>query len=420
MEKLKHAMLNASIFTMFVVLAVSSAAFSAEKVILDTDMEELFDDGVTMIMLANHPKVELLGVTVVTGNKWLQDGLSAGIRQLELGGFSNIPVVAGARRPMRAGRYEAVAPPSVTGLKWSGYERALFGIGEDDYAGAFSSWGHPEPVSPDPATAWETVYRKNYGAAPSLDLRMDSRIDFSGKYQRASDFIVEMVNKYPNEITIVAIGPCTNLQMAVMLDPTIVSKVKRIIYMGGAINVAGNTTPAAEFNWWFDPESAKSVLRTPWGKNTADEDKITQYIVPLDVCGKLYFTHEQYDKIVNLPGIKPGIKAMFEKHYGADYAAPGSKAKSYVWDTITAGILLGWLNGDDIILPFDEDLSKTGYMDWWIDVNSDYGLDYGRSLGYAIQGPPGTQKVRIINAVDENKFWELVYAGLDPGYTPGR
>jgi inosine-uridine nucleoside N-ribohydrolase len=135
--------------------------------------------------------------------------------------------------------------------------------------------------------------------------------------------------------------------------------------------------------------------------------------VPLDVCEKLHFTHEQYNRIVSLPGIKPGIKAMFEKKYGADYANPGSKAKSYVWDTIAAGILLGWLDGDDIILVPDKDFGKTGYLDWWLDINDDYGLDYGRSLGYAIQGPVGTQKVRIVTAVDENKFWEIVYKGLE-------
>jgi inosine-uridine nucleoside N-ribohydrolase len=393
---------------LFAVLFGRGAAFSAEKVLLDSDMVELFDDGVAMLMLANHPDVELLGVTVVAGNQWLPDGISAAVRQLELAGLKDIPVVAGARRPMRAGRYEAVAPPNLTGLAWSGYERTLMGIGEDDYAGAFSEDGHREPVEPTPEEAWKTVYAANYGETPRYDLLRDS----GGKYRYAADFIVETINKYPGEVTILAIGPCTNLQMAVLRDPEIVPKVKRIIYMGGAIDVAGNTTPAAEFNCWFDPESAKFVLWAPWGKKTPGEEKITQYVVPLDVCEKLRFSHKQYDKIVSLPGIKPGVKAMFEKKYAA-YAAPDSTAISYVWDTITAGILIGEVNKTDIVLPHDDDRNKTGYMDWWLDVDIDYGDDYGKSLGYASLGPVGTQKVRIINAVDEDKFWELVYAGLD-------
>ena len=53
-------------------------------------------------------------------------------------------------------------------------------------------------------------------------------------------------------------------------------------------------------------------------------------------------------------------------------------------------------------------------VDRWIDVSVDYGPDFGRSNGYIKQGPLGTQKVRIVNAIDQNKFWKLVYAGLSP------
>ncbi|MDR1379277.1 MAG: nucleoside hydrolase [Synergistaceae bacterium] len=417
-KTLKSKTLKTSLLLAFIVLIGligANAALSSEKVILDSDMVELFDDGVAMLMLANHPNIDLLGVTVVAGNQWLQDGLSAGVRQLELTGLEDIPIIAGARWPMRTGRYQAVAPLEITGLEWSGYERTLFGMGVSTYAGAFSSWGHKEPVDPSPELGWKTVYKTNYAEDPQYDLKKDARKGFSGKYQHASDFIVEMVNKYPGEVIIVAIGPCTNLQMAVMQDPTIVPKVKKVIYMGGAVNVAGNTTPAAEFNWWFDPEAARFAVRTPWGKTDSKEDKITQYVVPLDVCEKLHFTPKEYEKIVNLPGINPGIKAMFEKNY-ASFAAPNSTEDSYVWDAITAGVLIGEINNDDIVLPYDDDLSKTGYFDWWIDVNVDYNIDYGRSPGYKNLGPVGTQKVRVINTVNAEKFWNLVYSGLDPTY----
>jgi inosine-uridine nucleoside N-ribohydrolase len=72
-----------------------------------------------------------------------------------------------------------------------------------------------------------------------------------------------------------AIGPLTNLRLALLQDPTSASKIKRVIYMGGAIDVGGNSTAAAEFNWWFDPDAARSVVRTPWGKTSPDEDRIT-------------------------------------------------------------------------------------------------------------------------------------------------
>jgi inosine-uridine nucleoside N-ribohydrolase len=412
---------------------MAGTALAKEKVILDSDMVELFDDGIAMMMLANHPDIDLLGVTVVTGNQWLQDGLSAGVRQLELAGLQSVPIIAGARQPMRSGRYEAVAPPSLTGLDWSGYERDLMGMGTSAYAGEFSSWGHREPGSPNATVdAWKSVYSANYGSAPVKDILRDARPGYAGKNQPAvgADFIIEQVRENPREVTIVAIGPCTNLQIAAVQAPDIIPLVKRVIYMGGAINVSGNTSPAGEFNWWFDPEAAKYAVRAPWGKNDPAEEKITQYIVPLDACEKLYFTPKEYNKIVNLPGIPEGIRAMFEKNYGGNYAAPSSDAESYVWDAITAGLLIGWLNengderGDEIsggiILPKTKDDphddQRTGYFDWWVDVDADYSNDYGRSLGYMSMGPAGTQKVRIINTVNGNKFWKTVFAGLDTTY----
>ena len=421
-----------------VVLIAGTALAAREKVILDSDMVELFDDGVAMIMLANHPKVDLLGVTVVAGNGWLQPGIARGIRQLELLGRNDIPVVAGARWPMRTGRFEAVhSNPDTPGFQsWWGYERKMFGIGTSSYVGAF---GSPEPVGTSnnpftgPIEGWRTWYQNRYGTPPTLDIltypNTDPRYN-SFKYVPADEFIVEQVNANPGEVTIIAIGPCTNLMMAAMKDPTIVPKVKRVLYMGGAVNVAGNTSPAAEFNWWFDPEAARFSVRQPWGKPAEDplnneyNDDITQYVVPLDVCEKLFFTHEQYDKIVNLEGLNPGIKAMFENNYGPRYASPSSTASSYVWDAITVAILLGELDDNDIVLPpnispttglFSE-VGDAGYMDWWIDVDVEYNLDYGRSPGFSRQGPIGTQKVRIINTVDEEKFWDVLYAGLDPTY----
>ncbi|MCL2146970.1 MAG: nucleoside hydrolase [Synergistaceae bacterium] len=428
MRKTKFPVLLAIVV---VFLMVGSAA-AKEKVILDSDMVELFDDGVAMLMLASHPDVDLLGVTVVAGNGWLQGGLARGVRQLELINRSDIPIVAGARQPMRTGRFEAVKTPNQSEPSWWGYERALFGIGVSSYTGAFgraeldpSNFGGSVPPNANqtyygPIELWKDYYQNRYKEAPKFDIAEDPRPAF--KYKFGPDFIVEQVNKYPGEVTIIAIGPCTNLMMAVLKDPTIVPLVKRVIYMGGAVNVAGNTSPAAEFNWWFDPEAARFAVRTPWGKSVASEDKITQYVVPLDVCEKMYFTHEQYNTIVNLKGINPGIKALFESNYGSTYASP-SDAKSFVWDCITVAILLGELNGDNIVLP--QKLLHNGlpaydggYIDWWIDVNCDYNIDYGRSPGYANKGPVGTQKVRIINAVDENKFWNVLYSTLDPTYVP--
>jgi len=81
-------------------LCTAVQAQQKEKVILDTDMVEVFDDGITMMMLAKAPNIDLLGVTVVVGNTWVNEGIAYGIRQLEVIGRSDIPVVPGIRQPL--------------------------------------------------------------------------------------------------------------------------------------------------------------------------------------------------------------------------------------------------------------------------------------------------------------------------------
>jgi len=83
---------------------LSSISWAKEKVILDTDMVVLYDDGVAMMMLANHPDIELLGVTIVPGNTWVAEGTAYGIHQLEVLNRKDIPVAMGTRYPLRPGR----------------------------------------------------------------------------------------------------------------------------------------------------------------------------------------------------------------------------------------------------------------------------------------------------------------------------
>lgn len=174
-----------------------------EKVLLDTDMVEMFDDGVALAMLAKDPKIELVGVTTVTGNSWVEKGTAWAARQIELLG-EKIPVAAGASLPMRPGRH-ALFPK----------ERELFGRGQDTWVGSF---GHPEPAS------WQAFYKEHYGTDPKFTL--DRR--------HGSDFIIDAVRANPHEITIAAIGPCTNLALAIIKAPDIVPLVKRVVYMGGS------------------------------------------------------------------------------------------------------------------------------------------------------------------------------------------
>lgn len=337
-------------------LALPVASMGREKVILDTDMVELFDDGIAMVMLANSPKIDLLGVVTVAGNTWAEEGTAYGVRQLEIIGREDIPVAQGFVEPLRAGRLETLP-----------LERQMFGIGPSKYVGAF---GHERPAS------WSAFYKKAYGKeSPTRILE-----------QHGADFIIEQVKKFPGEVTIAAIGPCTNVAFAIRKAPEIVPMIKRVIYMGGAFEVQGNTTPSAEFNWWFDPEAAKMAVRAPFKE---------QIVVGLDVCEKVLFTKKQYEKLIGLPRGYPDLVRMFKERFDSRFAKD-PKYRSFVWDLIVSAILI-----DPTIVKEE----KTE----WIDVNSEYTVDYGRSLGYAKQGPAGTRKARIIFTIDETKFWQMMY-----------
>ena len=224
-------------------------------------MGVLNDDAVALFMLLNSANVEVLGVTIVPGNSWMEHGTAAALRQLELIGRTDIPVFMGVREPLMGSRQP-----------WLEAEERLWGRSE--YLGAY---GRPRPESylaldREPAIGYPT-------SKPSAE--------------HAVDFIVRAVKAHPNQVTVFALGPATNLALAIRKNPEIVPLVKRVYYMGGAIDVPGNTTPAAEFNWWFDPESVRITLRAPFRE---------QIIVPIDIAERVFYTKAEYDRIVGGAG----------------------------------------------------------------------------------------------------------------------
>ena len=152
--------------------------------------------------------------------------------------------------------------------------------------------------------------------------------------------------------------------------------------MGGALDVPGNTTPAAEFNWWFDPEAAKMSVRAPF----AD-----QLIVGLDVCEKYPFNREIFNRIT---AVDNPVAAFFKDKYGRAFEKRQNRTR-LVWDTIAAAVVI------DPTLITEEETR-------WIDVNAEYTVDYGRSLSYKSQGPAGTRKARILFSINEERFWDLM------------
>src|SRR5262249_2771185 len=217
-----------------------------QKVIFDTDfVVPPQDDSMALLLALKSPELQILGVTTVAGNDSMERATSDALRVLEIVGRTDIPVYKGANMPLVHRKTEwATTVPG----RW---------------------WPDDPPPPPPGGFAKKTAERES-----------------------AIDFIVRTVNANPGQVTLIAIGPLTNVAMALNLEPGLAAKIKKIVIMGGAFaslpDGPGTVRPTAEFNFWVDPEAARQVLRA--GIPTA--------ITPLNATRKTSFTKAWYDKIV--------------------------------------------------------------------------------------------------------------------------
>ncbi len=180
------------------------------KVIIDTDPG--IDDAIALFMAMSHPELEILGITTVNGNVGVDKAERNARRICEFAWHSDIRVYKGCDRPLKRSSLNA---------EWV--------HGEDGLAGM----DFPEPA-------------------------------YKGEKENAVDFIIDSVMEAPDrEITILAIGPLTNIATAFVKEPKIIRKIREIIVMGGGFledGPRGNSTPYAEFNMVADPHAAEIVF----------------------------------------------------------------------------------------------------------------------------------------------------------------
>jgi inosine-uridine nucleoside N-ribohydrolase len=177
------------------------------KIIFDCDPGH--DDAIALLLALASPEVELLGITTVHGNQTLEKTTTNALKLLEFVGRTEIPVAAGAPRPL-------YREPSIA----------------ENVHGASGMDG---PTLPAPSTAPDP--------------------------RHAVDFIAETLLASDEPVTLVPTGPLTNIALFLALHPEAAQKVDRIVLMGGAYG-EGNVTPAAEFNIWVDPEAAARVFES--------------------------------------------------------------------------------------------------------------------------------------------------------------
>ena len=195
------------------------------KVIIDTDPGT--DDALAIAMALSSPDLEVLGLTTVGGNASLAHTTQNALALAEWLGRPELPVSRGAFRPVR---------------------------------GAFS-------------------YAYHYHGPGGLTVRLPRPTE-AVMPLKASDYLAYMAYTHPGELEIIALGPLTNLALAIRGEPRMRRWVKHIYVMGGAVHVPGNVTPHAEFNFYSDPTAAAEVLGAG----------IETTLIGLDVCGEPVLT----------------------------------------------------------------------------------------------------------------------------------
>ena len=238
----------------------------AQKIIIDTDPGQ--DDAVAILLaLASPDEIEVLGITAVAGNVPLSLTEKNARIVCELAGRPDIPVYAGCDRPLKRKLVTAEHVHGKTGLDG--------------------------PELPEP----EIKLQEKHGV----------------------DFIIDTIMQEPeNSISLCPLGPLTNIASAILKQPKIVSRIKKIVLMGGAYFEVGNITPAAEFNIFVDPDAAKIVF----------EAGIDMVVMPLDVTHKALVTekrNEAFRQLKSPVGIAVAeMTDFFERFDKEKYGSSGA------------------------------------------------------------------------------------------------
>lgn len=329
--------------------AAPLVAAGREIVLFDTDSGVFGDDGAALVMLLRSPvQVTVAGITVVPGNVWPAQGAEYMFHILNLLGRPEVPLATGAATPLT----HTAAMAREEERRW----------GKLEYIGAFAQ--DPAAVKPAPGA------------------RLTGR---QPRREAVVQFLISEIERHPGQATILALGPMTNIALALRLRPEIETRIKQIVWMGGNTDVPGNATPYAEFNFWFDPEAAGIVLSSRIPKKV---------MFGLDICNTARVRKAEFDRIA---AARAPIAGLYREDLGNRY--PGflkrPDAVGYLWDELAAAYLLD---------PGFVTRSETRYLD----AQTAWGKFYGATIPLDRRIAPEATAVEVAMALDFNRVFNLV------------
>src|SRR5690242_5843420 len=293
------------------------------RVIIDTDPG--VDDALALLLAMRSPELKIEGITPVAGNVPLELTLPNALRMVEIAGRTDIPVAAGAKQPLTR--------RLVT---------AAYAHGENGLGGAV----FPEPKLKPVA-------------------------------EPAAQVIRQIVRKYPGEVTLLPIGPLTNIATALNIDPEIAGMIRGIVMMGGSLS-GGNITPAAEFNVYVDPEAARIVFQSG----------IPITMVGLDVTRRTSLTDEHV--------------RVLEAAQNPVSQAAAKIARHAIDHNREQGFLVGPNMHDSLAVAAFLDPTILKWKEYYVDVETTGELTAGQTLGYSptsgdLRRRPDAEKQAALN-----------------------
>ncbi|MBI5952779.1 MAG: nucleoside hydrolase [Chloroflexi bacterium] len=300
-----------------------------KHIILDTDPG--IDDSLAILLALASPEISLDGLSVVHGNSSTALGTVNALSVLELAKASHIPVYKGCEIPLVQ---PSLLAPETHGEQGIGYAKL-----------------------PAPQT--------------------------SPQVQHGSDFLIEEIMSKPGEVTLVCIGPLTNVAMAIRKEPRIVENVKEVFIMGGAIRHGGNTTPLAEFNTFVDPHAAHIVFHSGM--------PIT--LTPLDVTYQCIFLPDDLNRLLKIDSSITKFIADATRFYMEFHDEYQKIDGCVINDPLT------------LALTFMPELCD--YQELYVDVDLSGGVSMGKTFAdfYRMTDKPANMKVAL--GVRPRDFMEL-------------
>jgi purine nucleosidase len=300
-----------------------------KRILIDTDPG--IDDSLAILLAIASPELSLEGLSVVHGNCSLEQAVTNGLSVLELANAGHIPLARGCELPLVQPSLLAPETHGNTGL---GYAKL------------------PEPR-----------------IRPTV--------------QHGCDFLIEKVMSNPGEITLVAIGPLTNVALAMRKEPRFAKSLKELIIMGGAIRHEGNVTALGEFNVYVDPHAAHIVFHAG----------IPMTLVPLDVTYQCLLTAQDVERLMKIDSPIPKFikdTTDFYMEYHDSYQG-----------------IKGCIINDPLALALTFAPELCDYQELPVDVDISGGVSMGKTLAdfYNYNKKPANMKVAL--GVRPRDFIEL-------------